>query len=119
MIAFIKNYTLLVIKKKLLFLYILNVLDIIFTLALLSTGLYMEVNTFMAGEVQKPLKSFAIKVVLPAVILIFIYIRMQKATDKQLKQSNILINIAVCIYILINISHMIWVSLIPLFINFI
>jgi len=114
MIAFIKNYTLLVIKKKLLFLYILNVLDIIFTLALLSTGLYMEINALMAGEVQKPIEIFIIKAVLPAVLLIFIYIRMQKATDKQLKQSNIIINIAVCLYILINISHIIWVSLIPL-----
>lgn len=115
MIAFIKDYSLFIIKKKLIILYILNVLDITLTLILLSTGLYMEVNTFMAKEVNNPAKAFILKTVIPAVLLIYIYFRMQKATNKQLKQSNIFINIITGVYFLINISHIIWIVLIPVF----
>lgn len=117
MIAFIKNYSLLVIKKKLIFLYILNVLDIIFTLALLSTGLFIEANIFMVDQVRDPIRSIILKVVLPAALLVFLYIRMQKATEKQLMQSNIIINIATGIYTLINLSHLVWVSFLPFFNN--
>lgn len=115
MIAFIKGYTLLQIKKKLLFLYMLNLLDILFTLSLLSTGLYMETNPLIADKVQNPIAFFTLKSLLPALLLIFIYLRMQDATEKQLKQSNRIINIAIIIYGLVNISHIVWISLIPFF----
>ena len=115
MMAFIKNYSLENIKNKLLILYILNVTDIIFTLLLLSNGLYMEVNTLMAKAVQSPTASLALKVILPAILFIFIYFRMHKASAKQLKQSNLIINFATAVYVVINVSHIIWISLIPVF----
>lgn len=119
MIAYIKNYSMLVIKKKLIFLYMLNVLDIMFTLVLLKTGIFMEVNILMVDTVNNPIQVFLMKAVLPALLLFFIYIRMQKATEKQLKQSNVIINIATCIYIIVNMLHILWVSLIPFFISLI
>jgi hypothetical protein len=108
MIAFIKNYSLENIKNKLLILYILNVTDIISTLLLVGTGFYMEANTLMIKAVQSPTESIALKVVLPAVLLICIYFRMQKASDQQLKKANFFISGTTAIYALINISHLVW-----------
>jgi hypothetical protein len=117
MIAFIKNYSLSNIKNKLLLLYILNVTDIIFTLLLVGTGFYMEANALMAKAMQSPSISLAIKIILPALLFITVYFRMQKANDQQLKKSNSLINMATALYVIINVSHILWFTLIPVFIN--
>jgi len=113
MINFARNYSLKNIKNKLIVLYILNVTDIIFTLLLLSTSFYMEANIFMVKVVQSIPSSFLLKVVLPAIMITFIYFRIRSATEQQLNKSNILINSVVIIYALINVSHLIWFALIP------
>ncbi|MBZ9636817.1 DUF5658 family protein [Clostridium sp. FP1] len=115
---FIKNYTFENIKHKLLILYILNVTDIFFTLLLLSTGLFMEANRLMINVVQSTSASFILKIVLPALLLLYIYIRMKRATVTQLKQSNIILNIITGVYIIINISHLVCFLLFGLFIKF-
>ena len=115
MIAFIKTYTLENIKHKLLILYFLNVTDILFTLLLLSTGYYMEVNLLMVNAVQSLLASFILKILLPAVLIFYISIRIKKASEAQLKMSNIIINMATGFYVAINISHLIWCFLFLLF----
>ncbi|MBZ9689108.1 DUF5658 family protein [Clostridium estertheticum] len=116
--SFIKAYTYENIKYKLLILYLLNVTDILFTLLLLSTGLFMEANLLMVNAVQSVSASFILKIVLPAVLLLYIYIRMKKASETQLKQSNIILNIITGVYIIINFSHLIWFLLFGLFIIF-
>lgn len=114
---FIKNYSLRNIRNKLLILYILNVTDIIFTILLLSTGFYMEANSLMAKALHHPSIGLISKIVLPAVLFIFIFYRMKKATEKQLKQSNFLIIGAIILYTLINMSHLLWFGILPLFIS--
>jgi hypothetical protein len=111
LIFFIKSYTLENIKSKLLILYLLNVTDIIFTLLLLSTGLFMEANMLMAKAVNSLLSSFMLKIVLPAALLFYIYFRMKNASEKQLKQSNILLSIATGVYVVINVFHLIYLLL--------
>lgn len=108
MILFIKAYTFENIKYKLLILYLLNVTDILFTVLLLSTGLFTEANFLMIKAVKSVPASFILKIVLPAVLLLYIYIRMKKASELQLKHSNIILNIITGVYILINASHLIW-----------
>lgn len=115
MISFIKTHTLENIKRKLLVLYLLNVTDICFTLLLLSTGFFMEANTLMSKAVQSLSTSFILKILLPAVLLFYLYLRMKNASETQLKQSNIVINIATAIYTIINIGHLICFSLFGLF----
>ena len=105
LIPFIKKYTLDNIKYKLIILYLLNVTDIFFTLILLSTGLFIEANILMAKAVESISDSFLLKILLPAVLLFSISIRMKKASNHQLKNSNTIINIAIGFYSLINISH--------------
>ena len=115
LISFIKTYSLENIKYKLLVKYLLNVTDILFTIVLLSTGLYLEANVLMAKAVESLLASFILKILFPAVLLICLYIRMKKANETQLKKSNIIINIATAIYSVINLWHLICVLLLGLF----
>jgi len=97
------------IRRKLTILYILNVSDIIFTILLINTGMFLEVNTVMAPFVNnRQLLSLIIKVLIPFVVLIWVYQRMKDATEKQLYQSNIIINGCLIFYGLINISHVVW-----------
>lgn len=117
MISFIKNYSLKNIKNKLLMLYILNVTDMIFTLLLLDTSYFIEANILMSKVVQSSPISFLLKVVLPAVLFICLYLRMKNASVPQLKISNFIINITTSLYILINISHIIWFGILPIFIR--
>lgn len=116
MITFIKNYSIENIKNKLILLYILNVTDIIFTLLLLSTGYYIEANLFMVKTVQSLITSFILKVILPATLLLYLYMRIQKATNLQLKKVNFAVNILTVFYVLINTSHLIGIIFLGIFI---
>lgn len=115
MTAFIKNHELYFIRKKLIILYILNVTDILFTLALLETGYFKEANIFMASAVESPLMSFVLKIIFPAILLYILYKRICLADNKQLHAANIGIIIALIMYTLINISHLVWTALLPVF----
>jgi hypothetical protein len=75
----------------------------------------MEANTLMVGVTQSPTISFILKVVLPAILLVYIFFRMQKATVEQLKKSNFLIMGVIALYTLINISHLVWLAILPMF----
>lgn len=112
-ITFIKSYNLISIRKKLIILYILNVIDIIFTLSLLQTGLFKEANIFMVNAVENPLISIVIKIILPAGLLYYLYKRIYISDGEQLKATNIGLLISLAIYSLVNISHIIWLILIP------
>lgn len=118
MSTFVKNYSLQNIKYKLLLLYLLNVTDILFTLLLLSTGFYIEANLLMAKAVQNIFVSFVLKILLPAALLFYIHVRMRIASEKQLKQSNTLLNVATAVYAIINISHLVWFLLYGFFVVF-
>lgn len=117
MVTFIRSYSLDYIKKKFIILYLLNVTDIIFTILLLRTGLFAEVNFLMIKAVQSPAASIIIKIIVPAILLFYLYARIKNADEPNLKASNIAINISLTIYTLVNISHLVWVALLPVFMN--
>lgn len=111
MVAFIKNYSIAVIKKKFIILYLLNVSDIIFTVLLLQTGYFKEVNILMTKAVNSPIFILLLKIILPAMLLIYIYKQIKDADASQLKASNIAVNISLTIYSLVNLSHLFWTVL--------
>lgn len=115
MIAFIKNYELNVIRKKFVILYLLNVTDIIFTVLLLRTGYFAEANILMVKAVDSPIASILLKIVIPAILLFIIAIRMKDADIPQLKAANIAVNISLTVYCLVNLSHLMWTALLPVF----
>lgn len=104
---FIINYNLINIKKKLVLIYLLNIFDILFTIYLLKTKLFIELNPLMKKVVTDYNYSFFVKGILPAILFIYIYIRIKKANIGQLKKSNHLINGIGLLYILINIMHIV------------
>lgn len=83
----------------------------IFTLVLLKTGCFIEANPLMVNIVQNLTTSLLVKIVLPAVLLVFLYFRIQKATEKQLRKGNFIINGIVLMYMSINIFHLICFSI--------
>lgn len=116
MLAYVKDCSLDNLKNKLIVLYVLNVTDIVFTLFLLNTGYYLEANILMTSAVQSYTASFNLKVVLPAILLLYVFYRLKSANDRQLRNSNIMISGITIVYAFINLSHLVWVSLLPLFI---
>ncbi len=113
MITFIKNYELDTIKKKFMLLYVLNVTDIMFTLLLLQTGFFAEANVLMVKAVSSPLLSLFIKVFIPAILLLYIYHRIKAANPNQLKAANVAVNISLSMYAFVNITHIVWLSMLP------
>ena len=111
MYAFIKNYSIQNIRIKFILLYVLNVVDIIFTISLLRTGYFAEVNLFMSKVVQSLPASILLKVILPVILLCYLYRRILTANAAQRRASNIGINVSLTIYSLVNLSHLVWVAL--------
>jgi hypothetical protein len=110
MISFLRCHSLGDIKNKMVLIFILNVTDIIFTLVLCGTGLFTEANPVAAVFVGNKYAALLVKSLIPAVLLGCLYYRMQKATAEQLKKANILIVAALMAYVVINVSHLTWIS---------
>lgn len=115
-VAYVKDYSLDNLKNKLIILYVLNVTDIVLTLLLLDTGYYIEANFLMTTAVQSYTASFCLKILLPAILLLYVFFRLKSANERQLRNSNIMISGITVVYAFINLSHLVWVSLLPLFI---
>jgi hypothetical protein len=115
MISFMRSCSLRSIASKLLLLYFLNGLDIVFTLLLLRTGLYREANPFMSAVVQSPIDSLVLKLLVPALLLAYIFFRIKNATARQLKLSNYILGVIIAFYCLVNLSHIVWFILMPVF----
>ena len=105
MINFLKTYSLQNFKKKFILIYILNILDAIFTVTLYSTGLFEEANILLSNVVNNPLLTLSIKIVIPGLLLYFLNHRIQSATTNQLRISNYFLSFIICAYSLIVLSQ--------------
>lgn len=114
LIYYIKDYSIDIFKYKLSLLYLFNVLDYIFTILLIRTGLFIEANPFMINIINNPSQSILLKICLPAILLVYIFIRMQKAKKHQLIISNTIINGALLGYGMLNLLHLLWFGLLIL-----
>ncbi|WP_315674097.1 DUF5658 family protein [Clostridium sp. 19966] len=108
MVQFIKGSDLKNIKVKFMIIYFFNVLDIMFTLFLLKTGMFEEGNIIMQPIVKNSFSAIFIKIILPLVLLIVLYCRIKKATLLQLKYSNIIILFLTFLYLIICSFHVIF-----------
>lgn len=106
------------IKKKLFILYILNLTDILFTVILLNTGYFIEVNPLISSLIDDNISLLLVKVILPIILLAYICIRIKKATKPQMIKSNRLINVAQLFYGFINIFHSLCFALLIFYISF-
>ena len=117
MFQFIKQSSLSTIKIKLIILYILNISDILLTLILVRTGLIIEANPVMASIIENSFATFFVKGIIPALLFIYLYYRLQSATPKMIKLTNFCIFILLGFYFFINCLHLLWFSFITLFLT--
>ena len=115
MFQFIKQSSLSTIKIKLIILYILNISDILLTLILVRTGLIIEANPVMASIIENSFATFFVKGIIPALLFIYLYYRLQSATPKMIKLTNFCIFILLGFYFFINCLHLLWFILLTYF----
>lgn len=97
-----------ILEKFLITLYILNLVDLIFTQFLLisAQGLFKESNIFMLPTIGG-VKAYFIKVVLVALILLYWRWRSEKSTIIGMDKSIFIGKTIIGIYSIINIVHLI------------
>lgn len=103
-----RSFSLESIRFKLVALYLFNLLDILFTLRLLSTGYFYEANPIMATFIDSPTHLLLIKILLPLFLIVFLSYRLRKAEKHQLIISNKIISGALLAYGFINLMHIFW-----------
>lgn len=108
MIQFIKNASIPSLRQKLIIIYILNTLDIIFTFGLLKTGLFEEVNLLMVHVVTNALLSILIKLILPALLMIYVLVKLDELQEEHLPICNIAVTIVLVIYTVITFMHLLY-----------
>lgn len=64
----------------------------------------------MKELIKNPMMSLILKIFLPALLLFWLYKRLKKATDKQLKTANVLVNVICIFYALVIINNLIWLA---------
>jgi hypothetical protein len=85
--------------------YCLNVTDVIFTQILLAVGVAYEANPFMKPLTENTPIAILVKVLIPGLLLYWVFKRMQGISGKVLKISNIIITSMLVVYVLINCLH--------------
>lgn len=88
-------------------LYLLNFIDYICTVFLLSTERFFEANPVMQVLFSTPLAAFAVKCLLPIPLMLYISVQAKTADKRQTKISIILIDIAIFLYLAIILSHIV------------
>jgi len=96
------------IRCRLLLLYILNVIDIIFTIFLVHTGYFIEANIVMRYILEFPYLSVIVKTVLPGILFLLVWKRIEAASMKQLLIACHIVFISLIIYLLIILNHTYW-----------
>ena len=92
-------------RLKLMILYLLNLFDMIFTLILLGTGRFRELNPIMAYAFGRPSVAVVIKVLIPGLVLLCLYACLCSAKPRQTRVPNWIINGLLMGYSGINLLH--------------
>ena len=80
------------------------------------TGLIIEANPLMANIITNSIATFFIKVLLPAVLFIYLYIRLKTATVKMIKLTNYCLIGLLGFYLIINVLHLVWFLMLHFFV---
>lgn len=94
-------------RRKLYLVYLLNVVDWVCTVVLLSTGLFYEANPIARTFIDSISLGFILKCVVPFV-LIFLTARCLHILDfRQMKIADMMISFGLTVYIAITVDHII------------
>ena len=107
---FLQNASTPILQFKLTLIYILNVLDILFTTSLLKTGYFLESNPLMATIMQSCPLTIILKLIFPALLIIYVIRNLEALPLTNLKLSNYMINALLMLYLFILISHLVYTT---------
>ena len=91
----------------LLAIYLLNIFDYLFTLVLISSGLFIEANPLLSLDI-KGMNGFALKCVVPLMLLTYLHIRLSVSPPKTEKPVKAFLYILLSYYAVINVFHIFW-----------
>ena len=94
---------------KLALLYTLNITDYLFTLILISSGLFVEANPILQSDIGGT-GGFIMKCILPLILLLYVKIRFCTRMSEHKRAVNVLIYIILFYYAAINLMHVFWLS---------
>ena len=109
MVTLLRRHEYTDITFKLIMLYALNVMDILFTQFLVGTGFFMEANPLMALLMGNALVAVLFKIAFPAIVFVFLAERARHATFAQRRTTSRLINLLLIVYAAVALLHVAWV----------
>lgn len=93
--------------KKLYWVYFLNVVDFICTIALLSTGFFYEANPIARTFIQSSLLGVLIKCAIPFLVIVLCAKGMSVLDYPQLKVADKVVSFGLTVYLVILLDHLI------------
>lgn len=87
--------------------YFLNLSDYLFTLVLVSSGLFMEANPLLSININGTW-GFILKCIVPLVLILYLHIRFSASPPKRDKAVRFLLSLILSYYIVINAFHIFW-----------
>ncbi|MDD6489313.1 MAG: DUF5658 family protein [Clostridia bacterium] len=94
---------------RLVLLYALNVFDYLFTLVLISSGIFIEANPILSMNIDG-IWGFVLKCIVPLVLLTYLHIRFLTDKPKHERIVKILLDCIIIYYGLINMFHIFWLT---------
>ncbi len=89
--------------------YCLNVTDYLFTLVLISSGLFVEANPLLYTHINTS-SGWLLKCILPLVLLTYLHCRLSVSPPKNPKPVRLLLTLILSYYALINAFHLFWLG---------
>lgn len=96
--------------SRIIIIYALNVSDYIFTLILIQSGMFQEVNPILSMPINN-FWGFVLKCIVPFVLLLYLRHRFRDASERQIKPIKYILDFTIGIYAIINIFHICWLIL--------
>lgn len=106
MLHFMQRRTNSGVRTRMLLLYALNTLDMVLTKFLLQTGKFREINPIMARALQNSFAMLSLKLLLPAILMLYLDQRLKIADDRHLTLSSYALEFLITAYSIVSVLHL-------------
>lgn len=98
-------------RIRMMLLYALNILDMVVTKFLLQTGKFREMNPVMVLALQSDWATLVLKLLLPALLMVYLNRRLRVLDARHLKLSVRALEVLIAAYCVVSMLHL-WLYLI-------
>lgn len=93
--------------SRIIIIYALNISDYIFTLILIQSGMFTEINPILTMPINNPW-GFVLKCIIPLILLLCLRHRFRSISENQIKPVRYILDCTIGVYAIINIFHICW-----------